>query len=60
MATIGPLAWEPPNAVGVALKKKKTKNKCWKLKLSGASWLVSPSLCLEGDILIPQGEDIGV
>ena len=27
VAPIGPLAWEPPYAVGAALKSKKTKNK---------------------------------
>ena len=27
VAPIGPLAWEPPNATGVALKKKKKKRK---------------------------------
>ena len=27
IAPIGPLAWEPPNATGVALKKKKKKRK---------------------------------
>ena len=27
VAPIGPLAWEPPHAVGAALKKQKTKTK---------------------------------
>ena len=34
-ASIGPLAWEPPYSVGVALKRQKTKNK---IKLKGVSF----------------------
>ena len=29
VALIRPLAWEPPYAMGVALKKKKKKSNCW-------------------------------
>ena len=38
VAPIGPLAWEPPYAVGVALKKKKKKKK--KDILAHITWVV--------------------
>ena len=49
VAPIGPLAWEPPCAVGAALKKKeKKKNQCilivsliQKINLAGVCWLWS-------------------
>ena len=51
-ALIRPLAWEPPYAVGAALKRQKTKNKNSGVPVV-AQWLMNPTRNHEVAVSVP-------